>query len=67
MQDKQHIIEEIRDLNRSAAREWLAAFTDGQLRRYLDHLYTTLEPRGRASRWVRDGCIPAIVAMQPEE
>lgn len=66
MLSKQQLIERIRDVNRSALREWLDAFNDSQLRRYLEHLQLTREPRSVASRWVRDGSIPALLAHVPE-
>jgi len=36
--DKQELIESIREINRSAKPEFLAAFSDEELRAYLDHL-----------------------------
>ena len=59
------IINAIQELNRSARRDWLDAFAIPALRRYLDHLEVTLEPRGRGSVWVRSGETPAIVTRTP--
>jgi hypothetical protein len=67
MLNKQQIIDRIREVNRSAAAEWLARFTDAQLRTYLEHLQLTLEPRGRSSRWLRPGDSPPVVAYAPGE
>jgi hypothetical protein len=36
--DKQDLIEGIREINRSAKPEFLASFSEEQLRAYLDHL-----------------------------
>ena len=49
MISKTRIIDAILQLNRSATAEWLDKFATPALRRYLDHLQVTIEPRGRAS------------------
>jgi hypothetical protein len=63
---KAQIIERIREVNRSAARDWLEVFTDGQLQRYLQHLLLASQPRDGRSRWIHAGDIPAVIALQPE-
>lgn len=66
MLSKPQIIERIQDLNQTAARAWLEVFTDGQLRRYLDHLLLTQQPRDTHSRWIHSGEVPAVVALRPD-
>jgi len=53
MLDKMQIIEAIRQINRSARLDWLGKFDVDALRRYLEHLQLTQEPRGRNSSWIR--------------
>jgi hypothetical protein len=65
MLSKFQIIEAILQINRSVRFEWLAAFDASSLRRYLDHLQLTLEPRGRRSVWHRPGETAAVVTRQP--
>ena len=65
MLSKAQIIDAIQQRNRSARREWLDMFATSALRRYLDHLQLTLEPRGRNSRWIRAAETPAIVTRRP--
>jgi len=66
MLTKPQIIERIRDVNRSAGRDWLEAFTDDQLHRYLQHLLLADQPRDGRSRWIHEGEIPAVIALRPE-
>ncbi len=63
MISKAHIIDGILQLNRSARRDWLNCFAKPALRRYLDHLEVTLEPRG--SVWIRHPQTPAVVTRDP--
>ena len=65
MLTKQQIIDGIQQINRSAQRDWLNVFDINALRRYLDHLQRTLEPRGGQSIWIRPGDTPAIVTKHP--
>ncbi|MHC4414552.1 MAG: hypothetical protein ACYS0G_04640 [Planctomycetota bacterium] len=65
MISKNQIIDAIQQLNRSAGRDWLDMFAASALRRYLDHLQVTLEPRGRGSVWIRHGDTPAIITRRP--
>lgn len=67
MLTKQLIIDEIRQVNRNAPFEWLSLFSDGQLRSYLEHLQVAIEPRGRNSRWIRDGVLPSVVCASTED
>ncbi len=62
---KEQIIDGIQEINRSARPEWLSLFDTAALRRYLDHLQRTLEPRGGHSVWVRPNETPAIITRQP--
>ncbi|MHC5002156.1 MAG: hypothetical protein ACYTJ0_03455 [Planctomycetota bacterium] len=65
MLDKSKVIELISEINRSARRDWLAAFDLESLRLYLEHLQRTIEPRGSHSAWVRPGDTPAVVTRRP--
>jgi hypothetical protein len=58
---KEQIIDGIQRINAAADREFLQAFDWHALRRYLDHLQITLEPRGLESRWKRPGDTAAVV------
>ncbi len=62
---KHQIIDAIQQVNRSARHDFLQMFGTSALRRYLDRLDLTLEPRGRGSFWIRQGETPAIVTRQP--
>jgi len=62
---KTRIINAILQLNRSAKADWLNKFATDALRRYLDHLQMTIEPRGRTSVWRRSGETPAVVTRVP--
>jgi hypothetical protein len=62
---KQQVIDSITQINRSARRDWLEVFEMPALRRYLDHLQRTLEPRGGRSRWIRPGDTRAVVTKHP--
>ena len=61
MQTKDQIIESIQRINPAAERSFLQGFDWHALRRYLDHLQLTLEPRGVDSRWRRPGDTAAVV------
>ncbi|MCL4211526.1 MAG: hypothetical protein HRU76_07800 [Phycisphaeraceae bacterium] len=50
---KSQLINAIREVNQSAATEWLSRFDVEELREYLDHLQLVIEPRGGHSRWTR--------------
>ena len=65
MISKTGIISAILQLNRSAQPDWLSKFATPALRRYLDHLEVTLEPRGRESIWIRSAETPAVVTRNP--
>lgn len=64
MVNKAQLISEIQQINRSADREWLARFDLQALRRYLEHLQQTLEPRGSESFWLRLAETPAVVTRR---
>lgn len=64
MLSKAQIIEAIQQINRTARADWLGVFDVSALRRYLDHLQLTLEPRGAGSTWVRPGDTKAIVTRE---
>ena len=65
MINKTRIISAILQLNRSATADWLNKFATPALRHYLDHLQMTIEPRGRASVWIRSGDTAAVVTRTP--
>ncbi|MCZ6445098.1 MAG: hypothetical protein ACE10B_09810 [Phycisphaerales bacterium] len=65
MISKSQIIDAIQQVNQSARSDWLDIFDISALRRYLDHLQLTLEPRGRGSIWIRQGDTPAVVTREP--
>ena len=66
MLEKAKIIDAIREINVSAARDWLDKFDAPALHHYLDHLQRTIEPRGGHSIWVRRHETPAIVTHRPQ-
>ena len=61
MLTKEQLIDGIQRINAAADREFLESFDWHALRRYLDHLQITLEPRGLESRWKRPGDTAAVV------
>ena len=65
MLDKRQLIDSIRQINRSAKLEWLGMFDADALKRYLEHLQLTQEPRGRNSRWIRRDNAPAFMTRHP--
>jgi len=50
--EKAILIASICEINPSASTEWLARFSETDLREYLNHLQVTMEPAAVA-RWVR--------------
>lgn len=62
MMTKDQLVESIIGLNPTAAVEYLMSFDVPDLRRYLDRLLFEREPRGRESRWIREGDTPAILS-----
>lgn len=64
MPAKDTLIQSIRELNRSAHRDWLDQFDRASLQRYLDHLLHGSEPRGGGSRWSRPGDSPAMMTRR---
>ena len=60
---KAQMIDQIQQINRSAARDWLDLFTRSELGQYLAHLQLTLEPRGSDSRWIP---MPDMAALAAE-
>ena len=59
---KPQLIGAIQQINPSARADFLGVFERPALIAYLDHLQITLEPRGPASAWVRQGDTRAVVA-----
>ncbi len=59
---KAQMIDQIRQINRSAAREWLDRFSRSELGQYLAHLQITLEPRGVESSWIRTPDMTSLIA-----
>ena len=58
---RQQTIDGIIRHNASAAVGFLQRFSDQALRRYLEHLEATSQPRGRRAVWVRPGDTSAVV------
>lgn len=52
MSEKSTLIASICEINPSASTEWLAKFSETDLREYLNHLMVSMEPAALA-RWVR--------------
>jgi hypothetical protein len=50
--EKATLIASICEINPSASTEWLAKFSESDLREYLSHLMVAMEPVS-AARWVR--------------
>lgn len=63
MPDKNHLIASIIEINPSATIEWLSAFSESDLREYLDHLMVTMEPAALA-RWVRNNTRAPMVTRE---
>lgn len=63
MADKYRIIDAIREINPTAAVEWLARFTENELCEYYDRLMSLMHPESGA-RWVRRGDTAAIFARE---
>ena len=62
------LIDRIVELNPSAEHEFLGRFEEAALERYASHLEAKLEPRGKASRWIRTNETPAGTAWRaPKE
>lgn len=61
---KSALIDQIMELNPTAAPAFLATFTGEQLANYLSHLTLCAGPRGNTP-WVRPGDAPSIVAYRP--
>jgi hypothetical protein len=61
---KQQIIEQIRQMNRSAPENLLVQFDQDALENYLKRLSMAQAGRGRASRWVRNTSSPAVVTRE---
>lgn len=57
--ERERLIEQIVEINRTAVTEFLGQFDANALRSYLDHLEAAQRPRGRMARWVRTGSAPA--------
>jgi hypothetical protein len=58
---KQQLIEQIRQMNRSATENLLVQFDQAALENYLKRLSLAATGRGRSSRWVRNTASPAVV------
>jgi hypothetical protein len=61
--DKNRLIDAIREINPTAAAEWLARFTDVELRDYYERLMGLLHPVAGA-RWMRRGEAAAIFVRE---
>jgi hypothetical protein len=60
----EQLIAQIQAFNPTASAEYLARFTCCALQRYLAHLTSASEPRGRAACWTRLGDTPAIIGFR---
>lgn len=66
--ERDRLVSDIRTLNPTATRGFLAEFRPAALRLYLAHLAATHdEPRGRRAVWVRPADTPAIVTRAARE
>ncbi len=61
---KSSLIDQIMELNPTAAPGFLSTFTGEQLANYLSHLTLCAGPRGNTP-WIRPADAPAIVAYRP--
>lgn len=64
MLTKAYLIDSVIELNPSVRRAWLAQFSAGEVREYLDRLRFAAEPRGASSVWVRPAPVPADAAHE---
>lgn len=64
---KNQLTERIIAINPSATTDFLNSFGEKALKRYLEHLTATQEPRGRTAWWLRPGDSPAIVARSARD
>lgn len=62
MNDKQFLIDTIRQHNPSAGVEFLTTFDEKALGQYLDHLVFRTQPRDRQATWVRNHDARAFTA-----
>jgi hypothetical protein len=61
--DKNRLIDAIREINPTAAVDWLARFTEVELRDYYERLMGLLDPSPGA-RWMRRGEAAAIFVRE---
>jgi hypothetical protein len=59
---REQVVDRIIAINPTATTEFLEAFNERSLGKYLDHLLAASGPRGRRSVWPRPGDSPAISA-----
>ena len=59
----EQLVARIQEFNPTASVGYLGRFSPAALERYLAHLCSASEPRGRAARWERPGDTPAIVCF----
>lgn len=64
---RSQIMERIISINPTATVAFLSRFEERPLKRYLEHLTATQEPRGRSAWWLRPGDSPAIVVRANRE
>jgi len=65
MSRRESLLAQIRVFNATATRDYLARFDDRALRLYLEHLQTTIEPRGAS--WMRPGDAPEVITAEPRD
>ena len=63
MADKYRLIDAIREINPTAAVDWLARFTEHELRDYYERLMSLMHPESGA-RWMRRGGVAAIFVRE---
>jgi hypothetical protein len=61
---REQVVDRILTINHSATADYLAQFAEPELNKYLDHLLSAQEPRGRHARWDRPGDAPAIMTRR---
>jgi len=57
---RSQVVDRILQMNPTATVDFLASFSDDEVREYLDHLQFVAMPRGRNSRWVPRSGVSAV-------
>jgi len=64
---REQVVDRIIQINPTATTEFLGAFQERELGKYLDHLVAASGPRGRHARWERPADSPAILGREASE